>query len=152
MKKGFIIFLIVGAIVLWILNKVQTAKQLEFTVGLPKNISVQTGSLTFDLPLTSVNISGGNINIKSADFDVYTGTKFLGKARITEPTKILPATTTTLLAHVTISFFDILTAAGGFLSSLKGGKISLSLNGLVYAEGFQFPVVQSFDFDTKTIL
>ena len=152
MKKGFFIFLIVGVVVLWILNKYQTARQLEFTVGLPRNVSVKSGSLTFDLPLTSANVSGGSINIKSADFDIFSGQSFLGKARITEPIKILPATNTTLIAKVDLSFFDLVTAAGGIFSAFKGGKASLALNGVVYAEGFQFPVRQAFDFDTKTLL
>ena len=149
MKKGFIILAIVVLLLLYILNKVNTAKQLEFTVGLPRNVSLQGGQISFDLPMQSANISQGSINIKSADFDVLSAGKFLGKARIVEPVTIRPTSQTTLIAKVSISYFDLLTAAGSIFNALKSGKVGLTLDGLVYAEGFQVPVKNSFDFDTK---
>ncbi|MVM34865.1 hypothetical protein GO755_32855 [Spirosoma sp. HMF4905] len=152
MKKGFIILAIVVIIALYILNKVNTAKQLEFTVGLPKNVSLQGGALTFDLPLTSLNVASGEINIKAIDFDVLTNGKPLGKAILLQPVTIVANASTTFYAHVTIGYFDLITAANAVINLFKSGKVNLTLDGLVYAEGVQFPVKQSFDLDTKTLL
>ena len=152
MKKGIIILAIVGIIALWILNKVQTARQLEFNVGVPRNISLQTGQLTFDLPLTSINVTSGNINIRSADFDIYSNTVLVGKAIIAEPVTIRGSTQTEMIAKVQIGYFQLLQAVPTIINLFKGGKISLKLDGLVYAELFQVPIVQTFDFDAKQIL
>ncbi|WP_229367778.1 NDR1/HIN1-like protein [Fibrisoma limi] len=139
-------------LVLYILNKVNTAKQLEFNVGLPKNISLKGGQISFDLPLNTQNVSSGSVNVKSADFDVLSAGKFLGKALVLQPTTITPKGQTTLPVRVTISYFDLLSAAGSIVNLFKSGKIGLTLDGLVYAEGFQVPVKQSFEFDYKQIL
>jgi|GEM_PF-6564341 len=152
MKQGLIIMAIVLMIVLYILNKVNTAKQLEFNVGLPKNVSLKGGQISFDLPLNTQNVSSGSVNVKSADFDVLSAGKFLGKALVLQPTTITPKGQTTLPVRVTISYFDLLTAAGSIINLFKSGKIGLTLDGLVYAEGFQVPVKQSFEFDYKQIL
>ncbi|CCH52362.1 hypothetical protein BN8_01358 [Fibrisoma limi BUZ 3] len=152
MKQGFIILAIVLMLVLYILNKVNTAKQLEFNVGLPKNISLKGGQISFDLPLNTQNVSSGSVNVKSADFDVLSAGKFLGKALVLQPTTITPKGQTTLPVRVTISYFDLLSAAGSIVNLFKSGKIGLTLDGLVYAEGFQVPVKQSFEFDYKQIL
>ncbi|GAB3970820.1 hypothetical protein GCM10028806_19530 [Spirosoma terrae] len=151
MKKGFIVLVFVLLIALYILNKVSTARQLEFSVGLPRQFSLQGGAVTFELPLIAQNVSSGSVNIKSADFDVMSAGKFLGKALITSPVTINPNGTTTLPVKVTVSYFDLLTAAGSIVNIFKSGKVNLTLDGLVYAEGFQIPVKQSFDFDTKSI-
>jgi hypothetical protein len=151
MKKGFIIIAVVLLITLYIMNKVNTARQLEFSIDLPKNIRVQGASVLFDLPLNCLNVSGGTINVKGADITVYSGGKELGKALITNPITIAPKSTTTLMTKVTISFFDVLTASGSIVNLFKQGKANLSLDGVIYAEGFQFPISQTFDFDTKQI-
>jgi LEA14-like dessication related protein len=147
MKKGFIILVIVLIIALYILNKVSTARQLEFTVGLPQHFSLQGGNISFDLPLKAQNVSSGSINVKSADFDVMSAGKFLGKALITSPQTITPNGATILIVKVNISYFDLLTAAGSLINQFKGGKVGLLIDGLIYAEGFQVPLKQSFDID-----
>lgn len=152
MKKGFIVLVVVLLLVLYIMNKVNTAKQLEFTVGVPKNVSLQGGNISFDLPITARNVSSGSVRIKSLDFDVITAGKFLGKALMTTPTTVVPNGNTVLPVSVAVSYFDLLSAAGSIWNLLKNGKVSLKLDGLVYAEGFQVPVSQSFDFDTKAIV
>jgi hypothetical protein len=147
MKKGLIILAVVLIIGLYILNKVNTAKQLEFTVGAPRNVSLKGGALSFDLPLIAANVASGSIRVKSIDMDVFSAGKYLGKAVMATPTVIQPATQTTLLVHVNIGYFDLLTAVGGIVNLFKQGKVSLTLDGLVYAEGFQVPVKQSFEFE-----
>jgi len=147
MKKGLIVLAIVVIIALYILNKVNTAKQLEFTVGTPRNVSLKGGAVSFDLPLIAANVAQGSIRVKSIDMDVYSAGKYLGKAVMSTPTVIQPATQTTLLVHVNIGYFDLVTAAGSIVNLFSQGKASLTLDGLVYAEGFQVPVKQSFDFE-----
>lgn len=146
MKKGFIILAIVLIISLYILNKVSTARQLEFSVGVPKNVSLRGGSLTFDLPLTARNVVSGSVKVKSADFDVMSAGKFLGKAILSDAITIAPNGQTILPVRVTIAYYDLITAAGSIFNALKSGKVGLTIDGLVYAEGFQVPVSQSFDF------
>lgn len=145
MKKGFIIFLIVGVILLWVLNKVNTARQIEFTIGVPKQFQLTGSSLSFDLPMLAQNISSGSIRVNSADFDVISAGKFLGKALITSPTTITPNGTTTLPVRVTIGYLDLLAAATSIFNLFKSGTVGITIDGLVYAEGFQVPVKQSID-------
>ncbi|GAB3754625.1 LEA type 2 family protein [Spirosoma pomorum] len=147
MKKGFIIVALVVLLALYILNKVNTAKQLEFTVAAPRNVSLKGGALSFDLPLIAANVASGSIRVKAIDMDVLSAGKYLGKAVMSTPTTIQPTAQTTLLVRVTVSYFDLLTAAGGIVNLFKQGKASLMLDGLVYAEGFQVPVKQSFEFE-----
>ena len=147
MKQGIIILAIVLILALYVLNKVSTARQLEFTVGVPRQFSLQGGSVSFDLPLIAQNVSSGTVNVKSADFDVMSAGKFLGKALVTSPTTITPNGNTTLTVKVNISYFDLLTAAGSIINAFKGGKVNLTLDGLVYAEGFQVPIKKAFDID-----
>ncbi len=146
MKKGFIVLAIVAIIALYILNKVNTARQLEFSVGTPREVSLKGGALTFQLPLTAANVTSGSIRVKAIDMDVYTAGKYIGKATMSTPVTIVPAANTTLLVNVRIEYFDLLTAAGSIVNVFKSGAVSLKLDGLVYAEGFQVPVVQTFDF------
>lgn len=147
MKKGFIIIAVVLIILLYAVNKVNTAKQLEFTVGIPKNFSLKGGNISFDLPIKAHNVSSGSVRIKSLDFDVLSAGKFLGKAIMSQPTTVVPNGDTVLPVNVSVSYFDLLTAASSIISWFKGGKVNLTLDGLVYAEGFQVPVKQSFDLD-----
>ncbi|GAB3282377.1 hypothetical protein GCM10027347_58640 [Larkinella harenae] len=147
MKKGFIILAIVVILILFIMNKVNTAKQLEFTIGVPKNFSLKGGNISFDLPIKARNVSSGSVRIKSLDFDVLSAGKFLGKAIMGTATTVTPNGDTILPVSVSISYFDLLTAAGSIFNWFKAGKVNLSLDGLVYAEGFQVPVRQSFDMD-----
>ena len=147
MKKGIIILAVVVIVLLYVVNKVNTAKQLEFTVGLPRNVSLKGGALTFQLPLNAANVAQGSIRVKSIDMDVFSAGKYLGKAVMVTPTVIQPASQTTLMVNVNIGYFDLLTAAGSIVNLFKQGKATLSLDGLVYAEGVQLPVKQSFDFE-----
>lgn len=147
MKKGFFVLAVVLIIGLYILQKVNTARQLEFTIGVPRNVSGRNSNLTFDLPIQAHNVSQGSIRVKSVDFDVFSAGKFLGKAILTDPFTIAPASKTAFTVGVSISFFDALTAASSIVNLFKSGKITLVLDGLVYAEGFQVPVKQSFEFD-----
>lgn len=146
MKKGIIVLAIVAVIALYILNKVQTAKQLEFSVGIPRNVRVSGGNILFDLPLNAQNVTQGSVRIKAVDMDVYSAGKFLGKALMTAPTTIVPASTTTLVVNVQLAIYDVVSALGSVINLLGQGKVSLKLDGLVYAEGVQLPVAQSFDF------
>jgi LEA14-like dessication related protein len=146
MKKGIIVLAIVAVIALYILNKVQTAKQLEFSVGIPRNVRVSAGNVLFDLPLNAQNVTQGSVRIKAVDMDVYSAGKYLGKALMTTPTTIVPASTTTLVVNVQLAIYDVVTALGSVINLLGQGKVSLKLDGLVYAEGVQLPVAQSFDF------
>ncbi len=147
MKKGFIVLAVVLIIGLYILQKVNTAKQLEFTVGTPRNVSGRGGNVTFDLPIQAHNVAQGSIRVKSVDFDVLSAGKYLGKATMTTPVVIAPASKTVFTVNVTISYFDLITAVSSIINLFKAGKVTLVLDGLVYAEGFQVPVKQSFEFD-----
>ena len=150
-KKGFILIAAIALIVLWILYKVNTAQRLNFALGLPKEISLRSGSLTFIIPVKVTNNSSGSLRIKSADFDVQTAGNSVGLALIKEALTIAPKATTIMPVYVEIGALDAISAASGFWASLKAGKISLTLDGVVYAELFQFPVKQSFDLQSDLL-
>ena len=150
-KKAFILIAAIAVIVLWILYKVNTAQRLNFSVGIPRQISLQTGSLTFILPVSVSNNSSGSITIKSADFDVLTAGQYIGRAEIQSGITVAAKGVTVMPVYVSIGALDAISAAGTFLNSLKAGKISLTLDGLVYAELFKFPVKQSFDLQSDLL-
>ncbi|GAB4043117.1 LEA/WHy family protein [Spirosoma litoris] len=150
-KKGFILIAAIALIVLWILYKVNTAQRLNFALGVPKQISLQSGALTFIIPVNVTNNSSGSIRVKSADFDVITSGKSIGLALIKDALTIAPKATTVMPVYVTIGALDAISAASTFWASLQAGKINLTLDGVVYAELFQFPVKQSFDLQSDLL-
>ena len=152
MKKGFIIIAIVLLITLYIANKINTAKQLEFSVGIPKNVSLQTGALTFILPLKVQNVLATSLRVKALDFDILSAGKSLGKALLTTPVTIAGNGFTIINVNVSIGALDLLQAASSIVNLFKSGKVNLTLDGLVYAEGFQVPINQSFELDYKNVL
>ncbi len=146
MKKRFIILAIVVFVALWILYKVNTAQRLDYQIGLPKEISVKNGQVSFLLPMRIINPSGGTINLKGVQADVNTAGNYLGRATVSEPVTILPRSETVVNVAVAVQYADLLAASGGIWSTLKGGKIGLEIDGLIYAEGLQIPVKNGFDF------
>ena len=144
-KKGFILLVAIVLIVLWILYKVNTAQRLDFSLGVPQEISLRSGALTFILPVRITNNSSGSIRIKSADFDVLSSGKLIGRALVTSAFTTTPKAVTVMPVSVTIGALDAISAASTIWASLQAGKLNLTLDGLVYAELFQFPVKQSFD-------
>ncbi|GAB3999533.1 hypothetical protein GCM10028807_50030 [Spirosoma daeguense] len=145
-KKTFILLAIIVLVALWILYKVNTAQRLDYQVGLPKQISVKGGELSFLLPLRIINPSGGSINLKGVQADVNTAGKYLGRATVSEAVTIEPRSETVVNVAVAVQYADILNAAGGFWETLKGGKVGLEIDGVIYAEGFQIPMKSSFEF------
>jgi LEA14-like dessication related protein len=146
MKKSFILIALVVVIALWILYKVNTAQRLDYQLGLPKEISLKGGQLSFLLPLRIINPSGGAINLKGVQADVNTAGKYLGRATIDSPVRIGPRSETVINVAVAVQYADLLTAVGDIWTKLKGGKVGLEIDGLIYAEGFQIPIKNSFDF------
>lgn len=149
MKQGFIILAIVVLIMLYVLSKTQAAQRLKVTVGVPdpKEISGKGGALSFILPIRIQNPTGTAIRLKGVDFDVNSAGKYLGNALLTQSVSLAANQTTTLLVRVTLSYLDLLAAAGSILNIFKGGKANLELDGTIYAEGFQLPYKTNFDFD-----
>ncbi|MBN8823889.1 MULTISPECIES: LEA type 2 family protein [unclassified Spirosoma] len=150
-KKGFILIAAIALLVLWILYKVNTAQRLIFDLGVPQQISVQSGALTFILPVRITNNSSGSIRIKSADFDVLSSGKVIGRALVTQAITTAPKAVTVMPVSVTIGLLDTISAASSVWASLQAGKVNLTLDGLVYAELFQFPVKQSFDLQSDLL-
>ncbi|ADB36753.1 LEA type 2 family protein [Spirosoma linguale] len=150
-KKGFILIAAIALIALWILYKVNTAQRLNYDLGLPKEISVKSGALTFILPVVVSNNSSGSINVKSADFDVLTSGNVIGRAEIRSPITIAPKGRTVMPVVVTISALYGLSSLGSVLTALQAGKINLTLDGLLYAELFQIPLKESFELQSDII-
>lgn len=150
MKKSFILIILIVMLALWILYKVNTAQRLDYQIGLPKQISLQGGQLSFLLPMRVINPSGGTINLKGVQADVNTAGQYLGRATIDSPVTIGPRSETVINVAVGVQYFDLLNAAKGVLTTLKGGKVGLEIDGLIYAEGFQIPIKNSFDFTLPT--
>jgi LEA14-like dessication related protein len=98
------------------------------------------------LPLRIINPSGGAINLKGVQADVNTAGKYLGRATIDSPVRIGPRSETVINVAVAVQYADLLTAVGDIWTKLKGGKVGLEIDGLIYAEGFQIPIKNSFDF------
>jgi LEA14-like dessication related protein len=146
MKKSFLLIALVVVIALWILYKVNTAQRLDYQLGLPKEVSLKGGQLSFLLPLRIINPSGGAINLKGVQADVNTAGKYLGRATIDSPVRIGPRSETVINVAVAVQYADLLTAVGDIWTKLKGGKVGLEIDGLIYAEGFQIPIKNSFDF------
>jgi LEA14-like dessication related protein len=146
MKKSFLMIALVVVIALWILYKVNTAQRLDYQLGLPKEVSLKGGQLSFLLPLRIINPSGGAINLKGVQADVNTAGKYLGRATIDSPVRIGPRSETVINVAVAVQYADLLTAVGDIWTKLKGGKVGLDIDGLIYAEGFQIPIKNSFDF------
>jgi LEA14-like dessication related protein len=146
MKKSFLMIALVVVIALWILYKVNTAQRLDYQLGLPKEVSLKGGQLSFLLPLRIINPSGGAINLKGVQADVNTAGKYLGRATIDSPVRIGPRSETVINVAVAVQYADLLTAVGDIWTKLKGGKVGLEIDGLIYAEGFQIPIKNSFDF------
>ena len=146
MKKSLILIALVLFVVLWILYKVNTAARLDYQIGIPKQISLRNGQLTFLLPMRITNPSGGSINLREVQADVLSAGRYIGRATLSEPVRIGPRQETVLNISVAADYFDLLTAASGVFASLKGGTIGLQISGLIYAEGFQIPIENQFDF------
>ncbi|GAB2585765.1 LEA/WHy family protein [Spirosoma areae] len=146
MNKRLIILALVVFIALWILYKVNTATRLDYQIGLPKEISLKGGQLSFLLPLRVINPSGGTINLKGVQADINTAGQYLGRATIDSPVRIGPRQETVINVAVAVQYFDLVNAAGGIWTTLKGGKVGLEIDGLIYAEGFQIPIKNGFDF------
>jgi LEA14-like dessication related protein len=146
MKKSFLLIALVVVIALWILYKVNTAQRLDYQLGLPKEISLKGGQLSFLLPLRIINPSGGAINLKGVQADVNTAGNYLGRATIDSPVRIGPRSETVINVAVAVQYADLLTAVGDIWTKLKGGKVGLEIDGLIYAEGLQIPIKNSFDF------
>ena len=151
MKKGFILIVGILLIALWIAYKVNTAQRLEFTMGLPKQVRFEGLQVKFVLPLQIRNPSNGSINLKSANMAVSTAGKQIGTAYFTQADTIAANATTVVNVTVAIGYLDLLSASSSILSNLKNGVVTLSLDGLVYAELFQVPINESFEFDTKQL-
>lgn len=150
MKKSFILLVLIVILALWVLYKVNTAQRLDYQIGLPKQISLQGGQLSFLLPMRVINPSGGTINLKGVQADVNTAGQYLGRATIDSPVVIGPRSETVINVAVGVQYFDLLNATKGILTTLKGGKVGLEIDGLIYAEGFQIPIKNSFDFTLPT--
>lgn len=147
MRTWIIAFVIVLVIGLYVLSKTQAAKRLKVTVGLPREVSGQGGALSFILPVIIQNPTQTAIRLKGVDFDVNSSGKYLGNALLTQSVSLAANQTTSLPVRVTLSYFDLLSAAGSILNILKGGKANLELDGTIFAEGFQLPYKTNFDFD-----
>lgn len=150
MKRTILILVIVGVIVLFIANKVNTASQLRYSLDIPQQIRVQGGSVLFLLPVRVQNITATAINVKGVNFDVLSAGQLIGQAVINQAVRIEPNGFTVLPVQVSLGLLKLVTAAGSIVNYFKAGYVGLTLDGSVYAEGFQVPVKTSFDFPYKT--
>ena len=151
MKTRTILILVgVGLIILYFANKINTAKQLRYSLGLPQQIRVRGGAVLFELPVRVQNITATAINVKGVNFDVLSAGQIIGQAIINQAVRIEPNGFTTLPVQVSVSLLMLATAAGSIVNYFKAGFVGLTLDGSVYAEGFQVPVKTTFEFPYKS--
>jgi len=145
-KKTFIIVALVVFITLYILYKVNTAARLDYQIGIPKQVSLKNGQLTFQLPMRIINPSGGILRLREMVADINSAGQYLGRATIDNNVVIAGRSETVININVRADYFDLVAGASSVWSRLKGGTVGLEIDGLLYAEGFQIPIKNSFDF------
>ena len=151
-KNLIIVLALVAVLVLFVLNRQAVANSLDVRTGTPRKIRYENGELVFELPVLVRNTSQGSVRVSRVDFDVYVSGKYIGKAFYTTPVQIVAANTTEIPVEVHATALDLISAASGVVSSIKGGKVNLTIDGLVYTGALQIPVKQSFDFEVPSFL
>ena len=148
--RTYLIIGVVALLLLYFVNKVNTASQLRYSLDIPQQIHVAGGQVLFILPVRVQNITATAINVKGVNFDVLSAGALIGQAVINQPVRIEPNGFTTLPVLVSVGLLKLVAAAGSIVNYFKAGYVGLTLDGSVYAEGFQVPVKTSFDFPYKT--
>lgn len=148
MSKGKLMFGVGVGILLWVAyffyRRILAVQRLQINVDLPSEFRKENGFIVFSQRLMVNNASTVDLDLSTVNIDVYSSGYFVGKASLPQSQKIAANSTSVLVAKVTCSITDILSAIGYTISDLiVKNKLRLDFEGTVGAYGFTAPIKQS---------
>lgn len=146
-KIKFVSFVSIG-VLLWVAyffyRRILAVQRLQINVDLPSDFRKENGFIVFSQRLMVNNASTVELDISTVNIDVYSSGYFVGKASLPQSQTIVANSTSVIVAKVTCSMTDILTAVGYTISDLiKKNKLKLDFEGTIGAYGFSAPIKQS---------
>ena len=150
MKQTYLVIVIfVVVVVFYYINKGAVAKNLSFTTGTPRQISLRGGNLSFTLPINARNISKGKATIDGADMSISIDGNYVGKAFLNTQIVIQPLTVTVIPVQAEASFFDLLPVLPGIIKKFpefaSKGTLPFQVKGFILSEGLRVPYEQVFN-------
>lgn len=140
----YLLWAIVGGIILFYWFKIRAAQRLVFSIGLPTKFSPKGGELSFIQNINVTNADALNISINGVDLDVYYGKTILGKATISENISIEGNSDTILPVRVAIPFYQLFNVIPDIKTTISTKIVRLAFEGRISAEGISIPYDQEF--------
>lgn len=141
-------FFVGGGILLWIAyffyRRILALQRLQIIADLPSDFRKENGFIVFSQRLMVNNASTVDLDISTANIDLYSSGYFIGKASLPQPQTIAANSTSVIVSNVSCSISDILTSLGYSIGDLiSKNKLKLQFEGTVGAYGFTAPINQS---------
>lgn len=136
-KATLPIILAVGGLgYLYVSQKIDVAKRLDFRFGGQSNFSLKNGAFTFNQGIIVLNPTENQLTINTVDLDVSFNKNKIGNTYFINKVVLEAGTESTLVCRCVIPFTNI----GTIWNSIKSKGFTVNLKGNIKAIGVTIPV------------
>lgn len=144
--------LIGGAVAIYYYRVYRAAKALGFGMGVPQNISLKGGGLSFVIPLRVTNGSATAVPLSSVSITNYIGSTEIGYTLLQKPVWIAPRTRTDVPLSVNVPFASLISAGVTLYNQIREKEVQMTFRGSVSSLGVNVPIDQVIGVNFKGFL